>query len=542
MDVKSQINLLLNDYNLKGLYYKYVACSICTSLLRESFYWTLIYFSMKLESKQYIKNVAMLLLGIYLINIPLERKANIYRIELLRRLKNANNMYFINKLKDISKKKLLDIDIVLFLNIVQTSNTHIQEYIINRKFLADIPITFVSVLIIILSRTLNNANNKGKLIIVVLLVIFFILILYLNEKEIRDEMVVMEDTIQYDNKIRNYVINSKTFLMNNTFNVKYTKDNIDEFNRLFSNMEGMENNLLSVTNTSLFVVFAITIYYYINEITPTTILRYFLIIYDIESVTRRVREFYKNKMSYDKMGIKLKILHEMLNNDNLNNKSNDKLNINQNKIKKINKIVIKAIVNDKPTMKLTKPLTFSSGEHILLDGVSGSGKTSLMYLLKGIIKVNYCEIEPPLEQIYPRCFITLPNHRDMFSANLYDILSNFDKTPKIELIDSSLKIVNLTKYINKENQNIFINTEKLSAGEFTRFIIARVIYQIKSSDNYDVLLFDEIDTNLNNELSIEICKTLINIFNDKIILYITHNDDVKKIFQKRITVKNGVIE
>ena len=280
-----------------------------------------------------------------------------------------------------------------------------------------------------------------------------------------------------------------------------------------------------------------------NEITPTTILRYFLIIYDIESVTRRVREFYKNKMSYDKMGIKLKILHEMLNNDTLNNndKSNNKLNINLIQ-KRIDKIVIKAIVNDKPTMKLTKPLTFSSGEHILLDGVSGSGKTSLMYLLKGIIKVNYCEIEPPLEQIYPRCFITLPNHRDMFSANLYDILSNFDKTTKIELIDSSLKIVNLTKYINKENQNIFINTEKLSAGEFTRFIIARIIYQIKSSDSYDVLLFDEIDTNLNNELSIEICKTLINIFNDKIILYITHNDDVKKIFQKRITVKNGVIE
>ena len=34
-------------------------------------------------------------------------------------------------------------------------------------------------------------------------------------------------------------------------------------------------------------------------------------------ITKRVRKFYKNKMSYDKMAFKLKILHEMLNNDDL---------------------------------------------------------------------------------------------------------------------------------------------------------------------------------------------------------------------------------
>jgi ABC-type transport system involved in cytochrome bd biosynthesis fused ATPase/permease subunit len=532
MDVKSHVNLLLKEYNLKPLYYKFISFAIFASLIKETFYWTLIYFSVKLDSKEHIKKVAALLLGILLLNIPLERQANKHRIELIRRLKNANNMYYLNKLKNTAKKDLMNLDLVLFLNTVQTLNTHIQEYIINRKLLGDIPITFVSVVIIIVSRSLGNKNNKGKIMLVMLLIIFFILIVYLNEQEIKREIVVVEETMDYDNRIRDYIVNSKTFLMNNNFNQLYAKNNIEEFNRLFSKMENMENTLLMTNNFSLFIVFSIIISYFLNEITPTNILRYFLIVYDIDTISKKVREFYKNKMSYDKMGIKIKALNDLINEDNI---AYDK------SAKKITKIHIKALVNDKPALKLEKPILLNSGEHMLIDGVSGSGKTSLMYLLKGVIKVNYYEIDPPLETIHSRCFITLPNHRDLFSAKLYDILSNFDYNPNVELINSTLKIVNLEKYLKSDNLNPFINVQSLSAGEFTRVMIARLIYQIKISNAYDVLLFDEIDMNLNNELSVEICSTLRKIFSDKIIMYITHNDEVKKLFDKKVFVKNGII-
>ncbi len=532
MDVKSHVNLLLKEYNLKPLYYKFISFAIFASLIKETFYWTLIYFSVKLDSKEHIKKVAALLLGILFLNIPFERQANKYRIELIRRLKNANNMYYINKLKNTAKKDLMNLDLVLFLNTVQTLNTHIQEYIINRKLLGDIPITFISVIIIIVSRSLGNKNSKGKLMLILLLVIFFILIVFLNEQEIKREIVVVEETMDYDNRIRDYIVNSKTFLMNNNFNQKYATQNIEEFNRLFSKMENMENTLLMTNNFSLFVVFSIIISYFLNEITPTNILRYFLIVYDIDTISKKVREFYKNKMSYDKMGVKLKALNDLINEDNL---AIDK------SAEKITRIHLKALVNDKPALKLEKPILLNSGDHMLIDGVSGSGKTSLMYLLKGVIKVNYYEIEPPLEKIHSRCFITLPNHRDLFSAKLYEILTNFDYNPNVELINSTLKIVNLEKYLKSDNLNPFINVQSLSAGEFTRVMIARLIYQIKSSQNYDVLLFDEIDMNLNNQLSIEICSTLRKIFSDKIIMYITHNDDVKKLFDKKVYVKNGII-
>lgn len=532
MDVKSYVNFLLKEYNLKPLYYKFISFAIFASLIKESFYWTLIYFSIKLDSKEHIKKVSALLLGILFLNIPIEREANKHRIELIRRLKNANNMHYLNKLKNTAKKDLMNLDLVLFLNTIQALNTHIQEYIINRKLLGDIPITFVSVVVIIVSRSLGNNNNNGKAMLVILLIIFFILIVYLNEREIKKEIVVVEETMDYDNRIRDYIVNSKTFLMNNNFNQKYATDNIEEFNRLFSKMENMENTLLMTNNFSLFLVFSIIISYFLNEITPTNILRYFLIVYDIDTISKKVREFYKNKMSYDKMAIKIKALNDLINEENI---AIDK------SAEKITQIHIKALVNDKPALKLEKPILLKTGDHMLIDGVSGSGKTSLMYLLKGIIKVNYYQIEPALEKIHSRCFITLPNHRDLFSSKLYDILSNFDYNPNIELINSTLKIVNLEKYLKSDNLNPFINVQSLSAGEFTRVMIARLIYQIKISNMYDVLLFDEIDMNLNNELSVEICGTLRNIFNDKIIMYITHNDEVKNLFDKRVYVKNGVI-
>ena len=120
--------------------------------------------------------------------------------------------------------------------------------------------------------------------LIILLIIFFLLIVGLNELEIKREIVVVEETMDYDNKIRDYIVNSKTFLMNNNFNKQYTSDKIEEFNRLFSKMENMENTLLTANNISLFVVFSIIISYFINEITPSNIIRYFLIVYDIDTI------------------------------------------------------------------------------------------------------------------------------------------------------------------------------------------------------------------------------------------------------------------
>ena len=68
LDVKTHVNFLLKKYNLFSLYYKFIGTSIVSSLLKESFYWTLIYFSITLENKNHIKKVAGLLFGILFTN------------------------------------------------------------------------------------------------------------------------------------------------------------------------------------------------------------------------------------------------------------------------------------------------------------------------------------------------------------------------------------------------------------------------------------------------------------------------------------------
>ena len=535
MDVKTHVNFLLSEYNLLGLYYKFIATSIMTSLLRESFYWTLIYFSVKLESKEHIKKVAILLMGILLTNIPLENLANEYRIELIDRLKNANNDHFTKKLQETGKKDILKIDLVNYYNTVQSINLHIKEYILNKKILGDIPITFVSVLIIILSKGLGNNNTKAKILLTTLLVVFFMIIVYMNEQEIKKEIVVLEESLDYDNKTRDYLINSKLMLMNDNFNNDYFEKNSKYYNNLCSKMDRMDKDLATRSDYGMFVVFSIIISYFIDNITPTNMIKYFLIIYDIDMMSNKIRSFYKNKMSYDKMGVKLNLLNSILNKENLDNKNN----INKDNITNLN---ITKIENQKPQLKLKNNITISKGDHILVDGISGSGKTTLLYFLKGVKYFDSYKIEPDIKKIHNRCYLSLPNERDLFSANINDIISNFQSNPQKDLIKSAMQIVELDKYIPLIEKNEFIKTENLSAGESTRFMVARLIYQIKSNDCYDILLFDEIDSNLNAKLSIEICMTLRDIFKDKIILYITHNDEVKDLFTKKIVVKNGTID
>jgi ABC-type lipoprotein export system ATPase subunit len=96
----------------------------------------------------------------------------------------------------------------------------------------------------------------------------------------------------------------------------------------------------------------------------------------------------------------------------------------------------------------------------------------------------------------------------------------------------------LSKFIYLNKANYFIDIDKISSGEKIRLSIAKIIY-IVLKNNYKILLFDEIDKNLNDELAIAICKNIKTIFANKIILYITHNQKVKSLFTKVIYINNG---
>lgn len=519
MNIDKHYELLLHKYDLKDLYKKYIFFSILSVTLKEGFYWLLLHFSEQVKIDQsLVSKYAIILVSILGIHIPIERHFSHIRSELIEKIKLSNNNYFNDRIINMSKKELLNFDLVEYFNILDQFNRNLEQYIINIKKKFDIPIKSITLLVISISKQFS--------ILIGLFAVYYAIVRSLNEHKNIKEIILSKEYFKYENIIRNYVINGKNFLINDEFNKEYLINNFSNYEEVNTKIQTLNNNLDMNVNFLMFGLIIIVIWLKIHELNHYDFFYYFLIIYDIEFIGDMINEYYKTKVSDIKMNERLAFLNSFIPEIK---KIVDKTKILNIKINKINNI--------NPLLILQKPLIINKNDHILVNGESGSGKTTLLYILKGIIKSDTLEISPEIEKINYQTYLTLPNHKSIYSGNLYDIISNYDKNLNINLIKYSLI---KSKISDRLNKNEFINIETLSGGERIRLLIARLIYTIKTL-NYNILLFDEIDENLNDELAIEICNNLINVFKDKIIFYITHNEQVKKIFKKQIIITKGVI-
>ena len=385
------------------------------------------------------------------------------------------------------------------------------------KIKYDIPLRFISLLII----SIQNNNY----LLIGLFGIYIGIISSLNEWKYIKENNLINTQLIIENKIRNYIINSKSYLINDDINKKYLLENINKYKNINQKISILNNELDAQINIYILVYIIIILSNNIKTLSPSTFLSYFILVYDIEFISDKIIYYYKNKRIITQMQTRL----NYLNNIALDNNK-------YKQIENISQIKINLIENNNPKLYV-KNFIINKKDHILISGPSGCGKTTLLYILKGIVKVDNIDILPNINIINASSYITLSNHKNLFDEYLYNIISNFDENPNIELINKALL---LSKLNHKFNNNIFINIEKLSSGERIRLLITRIIYII-TTKNYNILLFDEIDENLNDDLAIEICNNIREIFIDKIILYISHNELVKKTFNNKININNGII-
>lgn len=519
MNIDKHFELLLTNYNLKELYIKFLISNSVTQFLKEGFYWALLYFSNLVKGKPetIFKNSAILISMVGL-HVPSERLTNYFKSNFIEQIKIANTKYFNEKIINLSKDQLLTFDLVEYYAVLDHLNDGFDSYISNIKSKYDIPFRIVSLIII--------ALNKKFVSLIGLFAIYYFIVRSLNENKFIKETELTKQYFEYDGIIRNYLVNSKNFLINDEFNKDYLTKNIEEFGKISNQISEINNTLNMNINFTMFGFIIIVIWTKFHELNQFDFLYYFLIIYDIEYIGDKVMEYYKNKTGFNKMQERLIYLNSFkTTNNNLLNKS------------KITNIKINNISNTKPKVALETPINIKPNDHILLEGESGSGKTSLLYILKGILKPEQIEIYPDLNQINSQTYLTLPNHKSLFSGKLYDIISNYSSNPNIELINFALSSAKINDRLFDNN---YVDVEKLSSGERIRLLIARIIYTIKTKE-YNILLFDEIDENLNDELALEVWNNLSSVLNDKIIIYITHNEQVKKLFDKRFLVKDGVI-
>lgn len=519
MEIEEHFDNILCKYKLDFMYKKFVGLSVLNTTVKEGFYWSLIFFSeiVKNNPEQIIK-LSAILIGLLGISIPIERYFNYTKAEFLKQIKLANTKHFNDRIINMSKKELLNFDLVEYFNILDHFNENLQDYIMNLKNKYDIPVRIITLVIV--------ALNKQFMLLIGLFAVFFIIVKEMNESKLIQETTLTKKYFHYEKTIRNYIINGKNFLINDEFNKEYLGKNYNTYEKIAKQIQELNNDLDMKINLVMFAFIIIVIWSRIKELNQFDFFYYFLIIYDVEYIADKVQEYYKNKVHYSKMKERLNYLSKFV---PILNDNADKGTVKQ--------IRIDHVSNEKPIIQNKTPLIIEPMDHILVTGESGSGKTSLLYVLKGIVKPAKLTIKPNIEMINAQTYLTLPNHKSMFSGNLYDIITNYEKKPDIKLLNWALKS---SKIDHRLNKNEHVDIEKLSGGERIRLLIARIIYAVKTK-NYNILLFDEIDENLNDQLAQEICMNLRNIFKDKIILYITHNEKVKKLFDKKFVVTKGVI-
>jgi ABC-type bacteriocin/lantibiotic exporter with double-glycine peptidase domain len=181
-----------------------------------------------------------------------------------------------------------------------------------------------------------------------------------------------------------------------------------------------------------------------------------------------------------------------------------------------------------------------AGDRILVDGSSGAGKTSLLQIFAGIR--------------YPDAInLRLFNGSDSRKISGFDALTTnilfvhqdraiiigqvarviAGKNPNLGVLQRTLDIMKLSQLRDNE-------VSRLRPSQQALVLIATNVYRAMC-ENYPILIFDEIDRLLNDDISQTVVRTLLEVFNDRLIIMVTHRDKLKGLFNRRLVIENNVI-
>lgn len=191
-------------------------------------------------------------------------------------------------------------------------------------------------------------------------------------------------------------------------------------------------------------------------------------------------------------------------------------------------------------------VSFREREFVSILGPSGAGKTTLLNIIGGLDSYNngdlivngkstkhYNEVDWDSYRNFHIGFIfqnyNLINHISVYqNVEMALTLSNV-KNKKNKVINI-LRKLDLEKYMNKK-------PNELSGGQMQRVAIARALV-----NEPDIILADEPSGALDSKTSIEIMEIIKKISKDKLVIMVTHNEELAKKYSTRIIkIKDGCI-
>ena len=189
-------------------------------------------------------------------------------------------------------------------------------------------------------------------------------------------------------------------------------------------------------------------------------------------------------------------------------------------------------------------LTFAEGKVVVILGPSGAGKSTLLNLLGGLDNPSEGKIIVNNENIENYSDNELANYRANtvgFVFQFYNLIPTLTVHENISLVkeispnplsaNEMLKEVGLLDHAKKF-------PSELSGGEQQRVSIARAL-----AKNPKILLCDEPTGALDSETGVMVLKLLLKMAKEynKTVIIVTHNQNIAKIGDITIKVKNGQI-
>lgn len=439
--------------------------------------------------------------------------------------------------------------------------TSVTEDFIKNYFMGSILAikSFLSLLFILI--LLLSLYTKIILILVTVLAIIFIsfnlvvknkLIKFGKSKlKINQAFIkLIKESVGALKEIKLYNLEKKFIIIH--FNKKFQHERIKRLEKVISNLPKSFSELIIIT----FVMITFLFYTNLEKDLISVALMIGILGYSSLRMMPQLLFLAKfiNKLNYSKFSAEkvMKNLNDHFSDDKiavLKDYNDIEKNIHLKKEITLKNISFKYENNNE---KIFNKLNFNieKGQIIGITGESGSGKTSLINIILGLIDfnegkmlvdgINFKEIK----HNWQKKISIVPQDAFFFDDTILENIKFNSKEVNNEILEKSIIDSQSKEFIeklpNKLNTVIGEDGKSLSTGQKQRLAIARALYK-----NPDLIIFDEATSSLDNQNEEIIIRTIEKLKRDKTIIFVTHRkkpleicDIIYKIENKQLKTLN----
>ena len=185
-------------------------------------------------------------------------------------------------------------------------------------------------------------------------------------------------------------------------------------------------------------------------------------------------------------------------------------------------------------------LKFRKSEFVSILGESGCGKTTLLNIIGGLDRYTSGDLiinGKSTKQFTDRDWDSYRNYSVGFIFQSYNLIGHQNILSNVEL---ALTISGVSKKERRDRaidalkqvglkDKIYYKPSELSGGQMQRVAIARALV-----NDPDIILADEPTGALDSKTSVDIMNLLKKVSKDKLVIMVTHNDELAKKYSDRI--------